>query len=100
MHTSGLGVVSVCMNMVRRPRGALEGCGAHRGTCGLWRRGEDVMGDAFWWMHRVAALDGFEVTGRMVRDSDRNADRESVVEAMLQECIVEGGSSGVQWRRL
>ena len=85
-RTSGLGVVSVWMNIVRRPRALeVEVFWLHLGACGLWRRGEDVMGDAFWWRHRVAALGALEGAGLMARDRERNADRGSVMEAILAQ---------------
>jgi len=88
-RTSGLGVVSVWMNIVLRPMLAPEVavCWTHRGAWGLCWRGEDVMGDAFWCRQRVAALGVLEV-GLIARDKVRSADRGSVVEAIAMRSYV------------
>jgi hypothetical protein len=85
-RTSALGVVSVWMNIVRRPRfaGDLSMGEPHRRACGLCWRGEGVMGDAFWCKHRVAARGAFVVVDPIARDKERREHRGTVMEAIAR----------------
>ena len=85
-RTSGLGVSSVWMNIVRRPRlGPLIGVLVrHCESCGLWWRGEDVMGDAVWWRVRVAVLEALDRSDGLARESRRRVDRDTEAEAIVR----------------
>ena len=76
MRTSGFGVGSVCMNIVRWAT-SVAGADAlwlHFCTVGLcWSR-EAVMGDDCWWMHLVATR-GAELRKDVARERARNAAR-------------------------
>ena len=86
-HTSGLGVGSVCMNMVRRGTvdAAVEGAWTPLCSVGLCCRDDAVMGDALWCTRLVAILGARGRIDDAARDRLRTAIRGTVSVAIIDE---------------
>ena len=84
-RTSGLGVDSVWMNIVRLACCvlAIGALGLHCCTRGLCCSGEDVMGDALWCRHRVAVRGVCDRSEGVARVTARSTDREIVGVAIV-----------------